>query len=54
MADFHKTPNLYPNFSASPLNVSLSATSFNDQQHFRLNKINRVKDYFVLKLKKEN
>ena len=32
------THNIYPNLSATPLN---------DQQQFRLNKINKVKDYFV-------
>ena len=31
-------PNIYPN---------LNATSLSDQQHFRLNKINEIKDYFV-------
>ena len=35
--DFHETPNMYPNLSA---NIS------NDQQ-FRLNKINEIKDYFT-------
>ena len=37
MADFHETPIMYPN-----LNVPL-----NDQQHFRLSKINGIRDYFV-------
>ena len=41
MADFHETPNMYPN-----LNIPL-----NDQQHFRLNKINEIKDYFVAEIK---
>ena len=45
MADFHETPNMYPNLSA-PLNVPL-----NDQEHFRLNKINEIKDYFVAEIK---
>ena len=35
--DSHETPNMYPNLSV-PLN---------DQQQFRLNKINKIKDYFV-------
>ena len=35
--DFHKTPNMYPNIS-------------NDQQ-FRLNKINEIKDYFIAEIK---
>ena len=36
-------PNIYPN---------LNATSLSDQQHFRLNKINEIKDYFVADIKK--
>ena len=39
--DFHKTPNIYPNLNA---NIS------NDQQ-FRLNKINEIKDYFIAEIK---
>ena len=39
----HETPNMYPN---------LSATRSNKQQ-FRLNKINKVKDYLVAELTKE-
>ena len=35
--DFHKTPNIYANIS-------------NDQQ-FRLNKINEVKDYFFAEIR---
>ena len=42
MADFHETPNMYPNLSATPLN---------DQQQFRLNEINKIKDYFVAEIK---
>ena len=38
---FHETPNMYPNLSA-PLS---------DQQQFRLNKINEIKDYFVAEIK---
>ena len=45
MADCHETPNMYPNLSA-PLNIPL-----NDQEHFRLNKINEIKDYFVAEIK---
>ena len=40
MVDFYETPNIYPN-----LNVPL-----NDQQHFRLNEINNIRDYFVAKI----
>ena len=39
--DSHETPNMYPNLS----------TSLNDQQQFRLNKINEIKDYFVAEIK---
>ena len=38
MADFH---DMYPN-----LNIPL-----NDQQHFRLNKFSKIKDYFVAEIK---
>ena len=38
----HQTHNIYPNLSATPLN---------DQQQFRLNKINEIKDYFVVEIK---
>ena len=49
MDDFHATTNLYPNLSA-PLNVPLSATY---EKHFRLNKTNEIKDYFVAKIKEK-
>ena len=39
--DFHKTPNMYPNLSA---NIS-------NEQQFRLNKINEIKDYFIAEIK---
>ena len=39
--DSHETPNVYPNLSV-PLN---------DQQQFRLKKINEIKDYFVAEIK---
>ena len=41
MDDFNKTPNIYPN---------LSKIQSNEQQ-FRLNKINEIKDYFVAEIK---
>ena len=37
MDDFNKTPNIYPNLNA---NIS-------NEQQFRLNKINEIKDYFL-------
>ena len=39
--DFHKTPNMYPNLNA---NIS------NDQQ-FRLNRINEIKEFFIAKIR---
>ena len=46
MADFHQAPNMRPNLSETLLNIRLD-----DQQHFRLNKINEIKDYFVAEIK---
>ena len=39
--DFHETPNIYPNLNA---NIS------NDQQ-FKLNKINEIRDYFLAEIR---
>ena len=38
---------------SAPLNVPLSATSLNDEQHFRLNKIIEIKDYSVAEIKEK-
>ena len=38
---FHKTPNIYPNLNA---NIS-------NEQQFRLNKINEIKDYFLAEIR---
>ena len=46
MVDSHETPNMYPNLSATPLNIPL-----NDQQHFRLNKITEINDYIAAEIK---
>ena len=46
MVDSHETHNMDPNFSGTPLNIPLD-----DQQHFRLNKIKEIKDYFVAEIK---
>ena len=44
--------NIYPNLNATQLNeIALSATPLNDNQHFRLNKINEIKYYFVAEIK---
>ena len=37
---------MYPHLSTTPLNIPLS-----DQQHFRLNKINKIKDYIAAEIK---
>ena len=42
--DFHETPNMYPNRITTPSN---------DQQ-FRLNKINEIKDILLRRLEKGN
>ena len=39
--DFHKTPNIYPNLNATPSN----------EQQYRLNKINEIKDYFLAEIR---
>ena len=44
---FHETPNMYPNLSAAPLNAVL----LSNQQQFRLNKINEIKDYFIAEIR---
>ena len=38
---FNKTPNIYPNLNATPSN----------EQQFRLNKINEIKDYFLAEIR---
>ena len=45
MDDFNKTPNIYPNLNAIPLNANIS-----NEQQFRLNKINEIKDHFLFYL----
>ena len=41
--DFHKAPNIYPNLNA---NIS-------NEQQFRLNKINEIKDYFLAEIREK-
>ena len=41
MDDLDKTPNIYPNLSAVPSN----------EQQFRLDKINEIKDYFLAEIR---
>ena len=47
MNDFNKTPNIYPNLNAIPLNANVS-----NEQQFRLTKISKVKDYFLAEIRK--
>ena len=56
MAECNSTECIYPNLSVALLNaVSLSETLLSiplcNQQQFRLNKINEIKDYFVAEIK---
>ena len=46
MDDFNKTSNIYPNLSAAPLNSIPS-----NEQQFRLNKINEIKDNFLAEIR---
>ena len=46
MDDFKKTPNIFSNLSAAPLNAIPS-----NEQQFRLNKINEIKDYFLAEIR---
>ena len=43
----HETCSIYPNFNS----VSLNAATLNDQEQFRLNKINKIKDQFLAEIK---
>ena len=40
MAASHETTNMYPNLSGTPLSTAPLNVPLNDQQHFRLNKVN--------------
>ena len=50
MVDSHGTHNMYPNLSETLLSTALLNISLNDQEHFRLNKINEIKGYFVVEI----
>ena len=41
MNDFNKTPNIHPKLAA---NIS-------NEQQFRLNKVNEIKDYFLAEIR---
>ena len=44
--DFYKRPNIYPNLNAIPLNANIS-----NEQKFRLNKINEIKDCVLAEIR---
>ena len=46
MDDFNKKPNIYPNLNVIPVNVNI----WNEQQ-FRLNKINEIKDFILAEIR---
>ena len=52
MDDFNKRPNIYPNLSAAPVNAVPLSTNISNEQQFRLNKINKIKDYFLAEVRK--
>ena len=45
--DFYETPNMYSSLSTTPLN----AIPLRNQQQFKLDKINKIKYYFVAEIK---
>ena len=45
MDDFNKTTHIYLNLNAIPLNANIS-----NEQQFRLNKINKIRDYFLAEI----
>ena len=47
MDDFNKTPNIYPSLNAIPL----SAANISNEQQFKLNEINEIKDYFLAEIR---
>ena len=47
-----ETHNIYPKLKSVSLSATpLNAVPLNDQQQFRLNKINEISDYFVAEIK---
>ena len=50
----HEAHNIYPNLNSISLSATpLNAVPLNNQQEFRPNKINEIKDYFVVEIKKK-
>ena len=48
MDDFNKTPNIYLSLSTALLNTIPS-----NEQEFRLNKINEIKNYFLAEIREK-
>ena len=49
----HEAHNIYPNLNSTSLSATpLNAVPLNNQQEFRPNKINEIKYYFVVEIKK--
>ena len=46
MHDINKTPNIYPNLSAAPLNANIG-----NEQQFRLSKITEIKEFFLAEIR---
>ena len=46
MDDFNKKPNIYPNLNVIPVNINIS-----NEQQFRLNKINEIKDFILAEIR---
>ena len=44
--DYRKTPNIYQNLNAIPLNANIL-----NKQQFRLNRIKEIKDYFLAEIR---
>ena len=53
MDDFNKTPNIYPNLGAIPLNAIRLNANISNKQQFRLNKINEMKDCFLAEIREK-
>ena len=51
MDDINKIPNIYSNLSAAPLNAIPSNANISNEQQFRINKINEIKDYFSAEIR---
>ena len=43
--------NIYPNLNATPLSAAPLNTNISNEQQFRLNKINEIKDYFLAEIR---